>query len=475
MDDSEHESENTSKGSETVEVSLRWIRRQIGRVLEIFVILQFITGAFIFFGGIFLLLWAVVPSTSLKAGSYMLLAFYVIGRALLGLVGYYTDNFCLLFSYGVLLVATFVVRTILTLVRLKITSGVDKDMYIPPLLQACPGALSVSIELICSLLECSQAFCSFYLCWIIVKTATIEKNFEESRLNVATEIAKYLSNQEASKRKETTTEEVIKQTNENKSHEVMTKEINEDRQCATESEEKRRPSVPSVTGKGKNPQLPLKSILHHPSQSRANVHPEHEDDYDQMDYFKQYRKYPQKVAQPARPTQLSYQNQSFKEYQQGDGKEGDNSKEVSEVEEDLDQLVHDFNNNNRHEPSSAHLGEGPPQYGYYRQGTAQWQVQPNNFAIVPHYPQVQSPDYLSPSMMHTTMGQMDQMALNRVRQMGRAMSPTPPSELNLSSPSSPLLYEQQRGSMYQQYPQYGYGSTNGPVTSSQYHQQHMYR
>lgn len=96
------DSESASDKDSTVEVSLRWIHSQISRVLEVFIILQFVTGAFIFFTGIFLLLWAVTPSTSLQAGSYMLLAFFINFRALLGLFGNSSDNFCLLASYGVL-------------------------------------------------------------------------------------------------------------------------------------------------------------------------------------------------------------------------------------------------------------------------------------------------------------------------------------------------------------------------------------
>lgn len=96
------ESVASDKDSSTMEVPLRWVHNQISRVLEMFIILQFVTGAFLFFVGIFLLLWAVTPSTSLVAGSYMLLAFFINFRALLGLFGNSSDNFCLLASYGVL-------------------------------------------------------------------------------------------------------------------------------------------------------------------------------------------------------------------------------------------------------------------------------------------------------------------------------------------------------------------------------------
>lgn len=152
------------------QMSFEWIHRQLGRVLELFIVLQFVAGAVLFFWGIFLLLWGVVPATSLRSASYMLLAFYFIGRASLGLFGYYTDHFCVIFMYGVLMVATFVTRTIMILVRLKIATGPAGEVEVPPLLYAAPGAVPIPIEMICAVLELSQAICSFYMCFIIAKS-----------------------------------------------------------------------------------------------------------------------------------------------------------------------------------------------------------------------------------------------------------------------------------------------------------------
>lgn len=452
-DQSDSKSDSSDNDS-TVEVSLRWIHRQIGRVLEIFIILQFVAGSFIFFAGIFLLLWAVIPGTALKAGSYMLLAFYVIGRAILGLVGCYTDNFCLLFSYGTLLVATFVVRTILTLVRLKITNGDDDQLLIPPLLQASPGALSAPIELICSVLEFSQAFCSFYMCYIISKTESIEKSVEESRLNVATEIAKYLTDQEASRRG-----------NEGKATIIVghsSKEVNEEK---AECEKKRtdtseetesgvktdlpRPYCPSKQGKGQP--VPLKGILHQSSVQAEQYTLSPGKSAEQVDYFAQFRKYPHQVsARPPRPTQLSCQKHSFPEGLLNN----ESNCQAGPDEEDLDQLVDDFNNNTKNTSNAPMFMTGPGpnfQYSHYPKEA----LDRREWESAPMYDNEQQPEYTNVSNV---------TPIERLR----AISPTAPSQLNASSPSSPLLYDN-RMALY-----YDYGSTKGANPCQQTPQYHHY-
>ncbi|KAH7646723.1 hypothetical protein HUG17_2261 [Dermatophagoides farinae] len=169
-------------------------------MLEVFLIIQFGIGICLFFTGIFFLVWAVASTASLQAGSYMLLAFFIISRALLGIIGYYTENFCLLFSYGVLLLATFVLRTIIIMVRLKIMVSPDQQLPIPPLLQAAPGTKSTYIELILAIIECLQVFGCFYLCWLWTKKRSIAREEDETKLtiNIANEVARYLHQKELS-------------------------------------------------------------------------------------------------------------------------------------------------------------------------------------------------------------------------------------------------------------------------------------
>lgn len=175
----EEEQDEEEELPDSWQVSFEWIHRQLGRVLELFIVLQFVAGAVLFFLGIFLLLWGVVPATSLRAASYMLLAFYFIGRASLGLFGYYTDHFCVIFMYGVLMVATGVTRTIMILVRLKIGTSPVGEVEIPPFLYAAPGAVQIPIEMICGVLEFSQAICSFYMCFIIAKSQEFQKKLKQ--------------------------------------------------------------------------------------------------------------------------------------------------------------------------------------------------------------------------------------------------------------------------------------------------------
>ena len=169
-------------GSKTMQtVPLSAVRHQICRVLEIFIIVQFTVGAFIFFTGIFLLSWAVTPGTAFKAASYMLLAGIIIGRSLLGLVGVHPGRSGPLFAYGSILLFTCILRTIMILVCMKILMGAE-NFTVPPLLTAAPGALSPSIELICAIIEASQALCAFYVSWIIDKQDDAEKDYNDQQL-----------------------------------------------------------------------------------------------------------------------------------------------------------------------------------------------------------------------------------------------------------------------------------------------------
>lgn len=384
--------------------------------------------------------------------------------------------------------ATFVIRTILTLVRLKITTGADEQLAIPPLLQAMPGALNAPIELICSLLECSQAICSFYICWIITKTASIEKSVEESRLNIATEIARYLSQQESSKR----TEEANKEKSSTiKSNQNKTESLERDgKHPGTDGKETTllTNSVQALGAKtSKGQSVPLKSILHHPSvHSEQHKALSQQQETDNVDHFAQYRKYPHKISnnRPSRPTHLPYQNHSAKEYQCNGEVDGGQSRPQSD--ENLDQLVQDFNNNNSDNAPVTMTNEGGEQYnnaannfagsnehhyGHYaeeRGDRLHWDPP----VPVPPFPPLQShlpamhlqaldkpfidhpPEYMNAGAMHTVAYDM---VNHRHDQLARTVSPTPPSEMNLSSPNSPLLYDH-RMAVYQDY-----GSTNGTM------------
>lgn len=440
-EDSENEITDTDS-VESFDVSLHWLRRQFGRVLEMFIILQFITGAFVFFCGIFFLLWSVVPAASLKAGSYMLLAFFIIGRALLGLVGYYSDNFCLLFSYGSLLLATFVVRTILILVRLKITTSPDDQLHIPPLLMAAPGALETPIEILCSLLECSQAVCAFYLCWIVSKVKSFEKDSDESKINVniATEIAKYLSDLKSDEKKDSTLDSDAKSDASNEVSSVI---------------QERKASIPVVAEQDRK--TPLKGILHHqsnyysqsvmatdmiPTPSHQPYRQHHQchstkqptmapvttsADVEVPDYFNMYRKYPRphhprrrrKSSAKPKPEPLESQQQQ----QQYDSE----PMAISDVEENFPvATVDDYHNNNQpdiqNQPQTLQQQQQPPgasEYPYY-QNIEQW-----NYRYENRENYCQNPDYTQQLYSEVHPG------------LVRAASPIPPTpEMN-----SPLLYE----------------------------------
>lgn len=259
--------------SETWEVSFEWMRHQLGKVLEMFIVLQFALGSLIFFSGIFLLLWAVAPDTALRAGSTMLLATFIIGRALMGLVGHHTDNYGMLFSYGAVLVVTFVLRTVMSLVRLKIRTSPENQLYIPPLLYAAPGAFSISIELICSLLECSQALVAFYLCFLIAKTESLSKKLSrkdrgdiETAEAIVNRIIEDNRKKEQEEREKSKTISDNTEGNGNQDHH----EDNENK-ASTQPPTSTTTSPPKPTFANKPKPPPLKGILHVPNNNNAPI------------------------------------------------------------------------------------------------------------------------------------------------------------------------------------------------------------
>ncbi len=172
---------------------------------------------------------------------------------------------------------------------------------------------------------------------------------------------------------------------------------------------------------------------------------------------------------------------SSREYQcNGEGESGQSR---PQSDENLGQLVEDFNNNNSQNVPMTMTNEGgeyynnlgnnyPVQddhhYKHYadeRVNHLRWEPPVPPLSFPPpqsHLPPMhlesvnkpfidQPPEYMNAAMMHNTMDHV----INQHDQMSRTVSPTPPSEMNLSSPSSPLLYDH-RMAVYQDY-----GSTNG--------------
>ena len=154
-------------------IKIVWVKT-VKAIIELISIIYFIVGAFVFLGSLLLLLWAVVPTTSIKAGSYMIASFVAIGTSLIGFIGAYTENFCMSMAFGVLMIVTFAMRTISALVLLKIT-GIPYETEIPAVLQGLPGTSVVYIELIYSITEVCLSMCAFYLSWAIHKRETLNQ------------------------------------------------------------------------------------------------------------------------------------------------------------------------------------------------------------------------------------------------------------------------------------------------------------
>ena len=152
-------------------IKVAWVKAA-KTFIEFVSIIYFIVGAFVFLANLLLLLWAVVPNTSLKAGSYMVASFVAIGTALIGFVGAYTENFCMTMAYGVLMTVMFAMRTISALVLLKIT-GIPYETEIPAIMHGFPGTSVIYIELTLAIIEILLSMSAFYLCWAINKKETL--------------------------------------------------------------------------------------------------------------------------------------------------------------------------------------------------------------------------------------------------------------------------------------------------------------
>jgi len=153
-------------------IKVFWVKT-VKTIIEIVSIVYFVVGAFVFLGSLMLLLWAVIPSTSIKAGSYMIASFVAIGTALIGFIGAYTENFCLVMAYGILMVVTFAMRTISALVLLKIRA-IPYETEIPAIMHGLPGTSLVYMELIYAIIEILLAISAFYMCWSINKRQNLQ-------------------------------------------------------------------------------------------------------------------------------------------------------------------------------------------------------------------------------------------------------------------------------------------------------------
>jgi len=102
----------------------------------------------------------------------MIASFVAIGTALIGFIGAYTENFCMIMAYGILMVVTFVMRTISALVLLKITA-IPYETEIPAIMHGFPGTSWVYFELLYAIIEILLAICAFYMGWTINKRETM--------------------------------------------------------------------------------------------------------------------------------------------------------------------------------------------------------------------------------------------------------------------------------------------------------------
>lgn len=319
---------------------------------------------------------------------------------------------------------------------------------------------------------------------------SIEKSVEESRLDVATEIARYLRQQQESSKRNEEKSSTIK-SSDSKSDSIE----KEKKHGAADGKETVPPN--SAQSQGTTKQLkgqsvPLKSILHHPSVHSEQQHKspsQQPETAENVDHFNQYRKYPHKVStRPSRPTHLPYQNQSTNEVDECNPEKDRQSRAVSE-DENVDQLVEDFNNNNSHinvamtkmeEGEHSYNNSGNYEQQYYQNpyvedavNRPQWQPPPIGhppFPIAAHSPpmfvKAINEPYIEqpPEYMHTIEDMMHQQ-----RMAVRAVSPTAPFEMNLPSPNSPLLFDHRMAVSY-----HNYGSTNGTAVMQHYPQQQFY-
>ena len=122
----------------------------------------------------------------------MVAAFVAIGTATMGFLGAFRHQFCMIMAYGSIQLVSFAVRTITTMVMVKITFTKDfhatigspgpKDVTkaddqdsvttwedIPYMMSGLPGSSAVPVELLFSVIEISLAMCAFYLAWAVQK------------------------------------------------------------------------------------------------------------------------------------------------------------------------------------------------------------------------------------------------------------------------------------------------------------------
>lgn len=154
-------------------IKLSWYKAT-KTIVEAASVIYFIIGTFVFLVGLLKLFWAQSASTSVNAGSYMVGAFVAIGTALMGFLGAYTENFCMVMAYACIQLVSFAVRTIITMVMVKIsfTKALKDekdalDEQIPYMISGLPGTSSVAIELLYSVIEISLALCGVYLAWAL--------------------------------------------------------------------------------------------------------------------------------------------------------------------------------------------------------------------------------------------------------------------------------------------------------------------
>lgn len=154
-------------------IKLSWYKAT-RTILEAASVIYFIIGAFVFLAGLLRLLWAQTAITSIQAGSYMIAAFIAIATAVMGFIGAYRENFCMIMAYSSIQIVSFAVRTIITMVMVKLTFTKDfqndKGIEdIPYMISGLPGTSSVPVELLYAVIEVSLATSGFYLAWAVNK------------------------------------------------------------------------------------------------------------------------------------------------------------------------------------------------------------------------------------------------------------------------------------------------------------------
>lgn len=172
-------------------ISLSWIK-PLKRLIEAATVLQFVIAGSVFMVSLILMLWAIIPNLSIKAASYMFYSFLLCGTSLMGFIGCYLENFCLLMGYGSVTLVNFAFRITLVLVLLKLKSNsflaanhldetittvapsslansAQQALSLPPIMSGLPGTSSVGIELAYSCIDIVLVFSAFCLAGAIEK------------------------------------------------------------------------------------------------------------------------------------------------------------------------------------------------------------------------------------------------------------------------------------------------------------------